>query len=65
MISRREAMTKMGLAASVAALVPRDVDAQAQAPASPQRRDPPSVITNPPRDFAGPVTYPPAQDRLL
>ena len=33
----------------------------AQAPAGPQgpaRRDPPSVISNPPRDFSEPVTYP-------
>ena len=55
--SRREALVKLGGAAGVAALVPRLAGAQtAQTP--PQKVDPPSVISNPPRDFSRPVTYP-------
>ncbi len=55
--SRREAIQKLGVAAGVAALVPRGARAQGQAPT----RQPPSVISNPPRDFspgAPPVPYP-------
>ena len=65
MISRRDALQKIGTVAGVAAFVPRIVNADApqpqQAPAQPARSSPPSVITNPPRDFtpgAQPVTYP-------
>lgn len=62
MLSRRDALQKLGTAAGVAAFVPRMVNAQApQAPAQPARSSPPSVISNPPRDFtpgAQPVTYP-------
>jgi gluconolactonase len=56
MLSRREALIKIGSAAGVAALTPRS--AAAQTPQTPQKVDPPSVISNPPRDFSGPVTYP-------
>src|SRR4026209_1521548 len=59
-ISRRELMTRVGAAAGVAFFVPRDADAQ-QAAQAPARINPPSVISNPPRDFtpgATPVTYP-------
>ncbi|HKY22772.1 MAG TPA: SMP-30/gluconolactonase/LRE family protein [Vicinamibacterales bacterium] len=59
MISRREALTRIGATAGVAALSPRVAHAQvAAAPVVPQRREPPSVISNPPRDFSSPVTYP-------
>ena len=54
--SRRDLIQKLGAAAGVAAFVPRTVLAQ-QAP----RISPPTVISNPPRDFtpgATPVTYP-------
>ena len=54
MVSRREALIKIGSAAGVAALTSRAVSAQAAA----QKADPPSVISNPPRDFSRPVTYP-------
>ena len=60
MISRREAIQKLGTAASIAAFVPRVAQAQ-QASPQPARATPPSVISNPPRDFtpgAQPVTYP-------
>src|SRR6266545_1556023 len=66
MISRREVIHRLGTAAGVAAFAPRIVNAQ-QAPAmqspspTPARSSPPSVISNPPRDFtpgAQPVTYP-------
>ena len=50
--SRREALIRIGGAAG-AALAPRLVSAQTA-----QKADPPSVISNPPRDFSGPVTYP-------
>jgi gluconolactonase len=50
MVSRREALIRIG---SVAAFTPRMAGAQTA-----QRADPPSVISNPPRDFAQPVTYP-------
>ena len=60
MVSRREALTKIGAAAGVAAFAPR---IGAQAPAAgqaqaPQRRDPASVVSNPPRNFSEPATYP-------
>src|SRR4029079_1370226 len=68
MISRRDAIQKIGTVAGVAAFVPRSVHADApqaqppqQAPSQPARTTPPSVISNPPRDFtpgAQPVTYP-------
>src|SRR4030095_3513431 len=58
MVSRREMITKFGAAAGVAAFASRGAAAQGQAPAAPQRREPPSVISNPPRDFSAPVTYP-------
>jgi gluconolactonase len=68
MISRRDAIQKIGTVAGVAAFVPRSVHAEApqaqpqqQAPAQPARTSPPSVISNPPRDFtpgAQPITYP-------
>ena len=62
MISRRDAIQKIGTVAGVAAFVPRIVNAQAaQAPAQPARSSPPSVVSNPPRDFtpgAQPVSYP-------
>jgi gluconolactonase len=57
--SRREALQKLGAAAGIAAFVPQALRAQG-APA-PQRTNPPSVISSPPRDFtpgAQPVTYP-------
>lgn len=57
MISRREVLARIGAAAGVAALSPRGAGAQAPVVA-PQRREAPSVISNPPRDFSGPVTYP-------
>ena len=62
-ISRRQVIQRIGAAAGVAAFVPRVLAAQAaQAPAqSPARVGPPTVISNPPRDFtpgAQPVTYP-------
>ena len=64
-ISRRDLLQTIGAAAGVAAFVPRAALAQgapapAQAPAAP-RVGPPTVISNPPRDFspgAPPVTYP-------
>lgn len=62
-ISRRQVIQRIGAAAGVAAFMPRVRAAQgAQAPAqSPARVGPPTVISNPPRDFtpgAQPVTYP-------
>ena len=53
MISRREVLTKIGVATGVAAFTPELARAQTQ-----QKADPPSVISNPPRDFSRPVTYP-------
>lgn len=65
MVSRREVIQRIGAVAGVAAFVPRSATAQApqtqQAPAQPARSSPPTVISNPPRDFtpgAQPVTYP-------
>src|SRR5438045_5689824 len=65
MISRRDAIQKIGTVAGVAAFVPRSVNADSprpqQAPTQPSRSTPPSVVSNPPRDFtpgAQPVTYP-------
>jgi gluconolactonase len=58
-MTRRELALKIGAAAGMAAVAPRALYAQA-APA-PARINPPSVISNPPRDFtpgAQPVTYP-------
>lgn len=62
-ISRRQVIQRIGAAAGVAAFMPRVLAAHgAQAPAqSPARVGPPTVISNPPRDFtpgASPVTYP-------
>ena len=52
MISRRRVLTKIGAAAGAAAFSPRQVFTQAPAAQqSPARREPPSVISNPPRDF--------------
>jgi gluconolactonase len=53
MVSRREALIKIGSAAGVAAFTPALARAQTA-----QKADPPSVISNPPRDFSQPVTYP-------
>src|SRR6187431_641188 len=53
MLSRREALIRIGSAAGVAALTPRRAAAQGAA-----KPEPPSVVSNPPRDFASPVTYP-------
>ncbi len=63
MISRRNVIRQFGTAAGVVSFFPRALEAQAPAgqPAQPARGTPPSVITNPPRDFtpgAQPVTYP-------
>jgi gluconolactonase len=59
-ITRRDLAFKVGAAAGIAAITPRLLHAQAQ-PSPPVRINPPSVISNPPRDFtpgAQPVTYP-------
>jgi gluconolactonase len=53
MVSRREVLAKMGAAAGVAAFTPELARGQTA-----QKADPPSVISNPPRDFSQPVTYP-------
>ncbi len=56
-ISRRVLITRLGAAAGLVAIAPRI--AAGQAPARPA--DPPSTLSNPPRDFgpgASPVTYP-------
>jgi gluconolactonase len=53
MISRRQVLTRIGAAAGVAAFT-RSAGAQSAA----QKANPPSVISNPPRDFSQPVTYP-------
>jgi gluconolactonase len=62
MISRREAIQRISGAASLVVFARSAGADQAQAPpAQPARSAPPSVITNPPRDFtpgAQPVTYP-------
>jgi gluconolactonase len=58
MISRRQVFHGIG-AAGVAAFAPRLLEAQGAKP--PARTEPPSVVSNPPRDFspgAQPVTYP-------
>ncbi len=52
MISRRKALSTIG-AAGVAVFTPTLSRGQ-----NAQKGEPPSVISNPPRDFAGPVTYP-------
>jgi gluconolactonase len=63
-MTRREMALTLGAAAAWTAVAQRVVDVQAQAPAAPPapaRVSPPSVISNPPRDFgpgAPPVTYP-------
>jgi gluconolactonase len=61
-MTRRELTLKLGAAAGLAVVSPRFAVAQApQAPATPARTSPPSVISTPPRDFtpgAQPVTYP-------
>ena len=64
-ISRRRAIGKIGAAAGMAVLGPSLAAEQAPATQGPTtnaaRGVPPSVISNPPRDFtpgAGPVTYP-------
>jgi gluconolactonase len=59
-LSRRDLIQGVG-AAAVTALVPRRAAGAQQAAQSAQGRQPPSVISNPPRDFtpgAQPVTYP-------
>jgi gluconolactonase len=53
MISRRAALSQISAAAGVTVFVPGLARAQ-----TPQKTDPPSVVSNPPRDFADPVTYP-------
>jgi gluconolactonase len=58
-ITRRHLAISVGKAVGMATLAPPLLRAKAQAP--PVRTPPPSVITNPPRDFtpgAQPVTYP-------
>jgi gluconolactonase len=58
-MTRRELAWKIGAAAGMTAVAPRLLYSQA-APA-PARTSPPSVVSNPPRDFspgASPVTYP-------
>jgi gluconolactonase len=54
MISRRDALQRLGAAAGVVAFAPR-LGAQTQKPST---TAPPSVISSPPRDFSQPVTYP-------
>jgi gluconolactonase len=57
-LSRRALIKQIGAAAGLAAVAPRLVAAQAPAAV---KRDPPSTVTMPPRDFspdAPPVTYP-------
>jgi gluconolactonase len=53
MVSRREALITIGAVAGVIRSAPRLAGAQ-----TPQKIDPPSVVSNPPRDFSQPVTYP-------
>jgi gluconolactonase len=53
MVSRREALIKIGAVAGVMGSAPRLAGTQ-----TPQKIDPPSVVSNPPRDFSQPVTYP-------
>jgi gluconolactonase len=60
--SRRDLICRLGGAAGVAAFAPRMASGQSQpSPPPPPRTGPPSVVSNPPRDFtpgAQPVTYP-------
>ena len=60
--SRRDVLCQFGAAAGAAALSSRVLHGQAQTPTAPAARiSPPSVVSNPPRDFspgAPPVTYP-------
>lgn len=59
-MQRRDVIVKIGAAAGAAFLVPRDSGA-GQAAQAPARTTPPTVISNPPRDFtpgAPPVSYP-------
>ena len=59
-ISRRDVFAKIGAAAGIALFVPRGARAQ-QAAQAPAKTNPPTVISNPPRDFtpgATPVSYP-------
>src|SRR3977135_4728613 len=59
-ISRRDVFAKIGAAAGIALFAPRGARAQ-QAAQAPARTNPPTVISNPPRDFtpgATPVSYP-------
>ena len=60
--SRRDVLCQFGAAAGAAALSSRVLHGQAQTPPAPMPRiNPPSVVSNPPRDFspgAPPVTYP-------
>ena len=58
MISRRQMITRIGAAAGAAALGERLSAEQAPPAQQPARGTPPSVISNPPRDFSQPVTYP-------
>jgi gluconolactonase len=60
-MTRRELTLKMGALAGLAAVSPRLARAQAPQAVVPARSSPPSVTSNPPRDFspgAPPVTYP-------
>src|SRR6185295_18245371 len=61
-LSRRDVIQRLGAAAGIAAVSLRPTAAQSQTPqAAPPRSSPPTVISNPPRDFtpgAQPVTYP-------
>src|SRR5262245_42381657 len=60
MITRRNAIQTLGVA-GISALMPRSLNAQTPQTPVPARTSPPSVISNPPRDFtpgAPPVTYP-------
>ena len=60
--SRRDVLCQFGAAAGAAALSSRVLRGQAQTPTAPAARiSPPSVVSNPPRDFgpgAPPVSYP-------
>jgi gluconolactonase len=62
-LTRRDLAVKVAAAAGLAAIRPARLDAQAQGTPvpAPPARNPPSVISTPPRDFspgAPPVTYP-------
>ena len=59
-MQRRDVIARIGAAAGAAFLIPRQLRA-AQAAQAPARTTPPTVISNPPRDFtpgAPPVSYP-------